>query len=281
MKNSKTKIAIIFSILLLVVIAIIAGVFIFKRKDKSQLETKEKPKIIEPVNQIPIKDRPFSNIYPRSDGKEVTLIVNEYPGATSVEYELEYQAGTLLQGAFGKIDFAKETAPIERNILLGSCSAGGKCSYHENVNGGTLTLRYINGESTKLKSEWNFQLMSKQEGTFTSRDAKFTFNVGSRGFSPGTYVVVAQTMGLPGEVEGEILAGPYNVSLPKGVSLRGKEATLTMRLSLEEENVKILGWTQDGWFEYDVDVDGKIASATVDQATTFIAISSQEIIDSK
>lgn len=272
MKSSKTKILIVISIILAIVIVAVIGLSLIKGKS-SEEESKETQKIIEPVNQIPIKERPFIQIYPRSDGREVTIIVDEYPGASTVEYELEYQAGTLLQGAFGKIEFSKEEAPVERKILLGSCSAGGKCSYHENVNGGTLTLRYTNGEVTKLKGEWNFQRMSEQQGKFTSRDAKFTFDVGTRGLSSGTYVIVYQTMGLPGPVEGEIVAGPYAVSFPKGVS-SNKKAALSMRLNSDSTDVKLLGWTSDGWEEYKAELEGKTITSSVDKATTFIAVSS-------
>lgn len=271
---TKSKLPLLLLLIGIITILVIGGWFLLSKKGSSQEVIEESKQIIEPVNQIPIKKRPFTFITPRSDGREVTITINQLDNYSEVEYELEYQAGTLLQGAFGKIDFTKEESPVERNVLLGSCSAGGACSYHEDVNGGTLSLRYLNGEVTKLKGEWNFQQMREQKGRLSSRDAKFTFNVGERGLAANTFVIVSQTMGLPGEVEGEIVGGPYVVSLPKGVTLRGKQIDLSMRTTSDDTDIRLLGWSQDGWIEYEGEINDKTLTATVDQATTFVAISS-------
>ena len=271
MKGLKPKLIPILLLALLVVAGIL-GLKFLRSRGEDQEETQGSTSRIEPVNQLPISRRPFTLIIPRSDGREVRIIVNRLENASQAEYELEYQAGTLLQGAFGKIDFTKEEAPVTRNILLGSCSAGGKCSYHEDVIGGTLLLRYANGETTALKSEWNFQVMSEQEGRFTSRDAKFTYDVGKNGLSARTFVIITQTMGLPAPVDGEVVGGPYAVSLPKKVSLRAREIELTMRTNTTDSNVKLLGWTEDGWKEYEATRKGKTLEAIVDQATTFVAV---------
>ncbi len=71
-----------------------------------------------------------------------------------------------------------------------------------------------------------FSNNEEQKGRFSSRDAKFTFNVGEKGLPSSTFAVVAQTMGPPGVVDGEIIAGPYLVSFPDGVSPTGKELQL-------------------------------------------------------
>lgn len=263
------------TILVLAVVILVAGgtaALLLRSPGKKQETEKETAPRVEPVNQLPIKERPFTSIIPRADGREVMIVVDHLNSASEVEYELEYQAGKLLQGAFGKIDFSKEEAPVQRNILLGSCSAGGKCSYHEDVNGGTLLLRYLDGEVVALKGEWNFQLMSQQQGRFTSRDAKFTFDVGKNGLSARTFVIVAQTMGLPGPVDGEIIGGPYIVTLPKGIYPRTKEISLTMHTNTTDPNLKLLGWTEAGWIEYEVKQSGKTLEASVDQPTTFVAI---------
>lgn len=272
MKNLRGKLILGGAVLLLLVLGYF-GLRILKPSDQDAGDTQNSQQKIESVNLLPVKERPFATIVPRSDGKEITIEVNRLNEAKEVEYELEYQAGTLLQGAFGKIDFTKELPPVSRNILLGSCSAGGKCSYHENVNGGSLLLRYKDGETTALKGEWNFQKMSQEEGRFSSRDAKFTFDTGETGLGGSTVVVVAQTMGLPGPVDGEVIAGPFGVFLPKGVTLRSTDVNLEMRLSKEEGNAKLLGWTQNGWKEYASHVSGKSLSAIVDAATTFVAVS--------
>lgn len=271
MRGFKPRLIFLGVIALLVILGVGGWVYRSVNNNESPQETLATSKI-EAVNQIPIEDRPYIMIGPRADGREVSLTVNRLEGTSSVEYELEYQAGTLLQGAFGKIDFSLQREPVIRNILLGSCSAGGKCSYHEDVNGGTLLLRYTNGESVILKGEWNFQLMSEEEGRFGSRDAKFTFDVGNTGLPARTYVIVAQTMGLPGPVEGEIVGGPYAVTLPQGVSLHTQEISIALRTDSTESDIKLLGWSEAGWIEYESKQSGKILEGTVDRPTTFIAI---------
>lgn len=271
MKSLNLKLIIPLVVVIMLSVVGFAGYKIFNRKAEPQAPEVSNKKL-EPVNQIPIKERPFIQIFPRSDGREITIVVENLSSANQAEYELEYEAGSLLQGAFGTIDFTKESSPAKRNLLLGSCSAGGKCSYHEDVNGGSLVLRYTNGDITKLKGEWNFQTMQEQAGSFTSRDAKFTFNVGKSGLPANTFVIIAQTFGLPQEVDGEILAGPYNVSLPQNQSLRTSSVELTMRLSEETTEASLLGWDGSSWQEYEAQIDGQILQASVDQPTTYLAV---------
>lgn len=275
MKNVTPKHLILALGSLVLVVAIGAGIrWGLKEPEKTQEQTS--PTKVEIPNQIPIEARPFIMMTPRSDGREVTLTINRLGNASSVEYELEYQAGSLLQGAFGKIDFTSETSPVSRNILFGSCSAGGKCTYHEDVNGGTLLLRYQNGEPVALKSEWNLGVMREQKGRFVSRDAKFSLAVGERGLPPNTFVIVTQTMGLPKPVDGEILAGPYAVSLPQGVRIQSQELSLRLRLTESREDVRLLAWKDAGWNEYETEISGKELQAAVDLPTTFVAVSVAE-----
>lgn len=271
MKNLKSKTLVVLAVAILV-IGGIGAVLIIRSLGNKQGSVKQTPPKLEPINQIPTEDRPFTTIIPRADGREVRITINRLDNFNKVEYELEYQAGSLLQGAFGQIDFMQEKAPVSRNILLGSCSAGGKCSYHENVNGGTLLLRYQNGDTTALKGEWNFQVMREQKGSFTSRDAKFTFDVGKNGLPAATFVIVAQTMGLPAPVDGEIAGGPYIVTLPQSVSSTTKEINLTIRTNTADPDIKLLGWIEDGWVEYETEQSGKTLEAIVDQPTTFVAV---------
>lgn len=248
------------------------GVWLRVRPAKETQLQEQTARKLEPVNAIPVRDRPFIEMVPRADGREVRITVTQLNESDAVEYELEYQAGTLLQGAFGKIDFSSETAPVIRNILLGSCSAGGKCSYHEDVNGGTLLLRYINNETTALKAEWNFQLMRNEAGRFSSRDAKFSFDVGKHGLPAATFAIIAQTMGLPGPVDGEIVSGPYSITFPKAIAPRTKEIITTLRIDSQATEIRLFGWSGDGWTEYEAQQSGKTLEAMVDRATTFVAV---------
>ena len=256
------------------------GVFWFLGWGKGKPSApKATPKSNEPVNTIDIKDRPFVTLAPTLGGKhpagqEVTLTLHNVTlGATSVEYELEYQAGTLIQGAFGTIDLTKETPPVAKDLLFGSCSTGGKCAYHKDVSGGTLTLRFKGSQQNfNLKSDWNLQTMADRAGKFSSRDGKFQIDTGTSGLSAGALVIMIQTMGLPKPVTGEILSGPYGI-FTNNQKLSGT-AQLTLRLNQDTSSAKLLGWDGKAWKEYKSTLSDKTLTATIDRLTTFIAISS-------
>jgi hypothetical protein len=239
------------------------------------------PKTNEPVNTVDIKDRPYVTLAPTVGGRhplgqEVTLTIHTVTlGATSVEYELEYQAGTLLQGTFGTIDLTKDKPPVSKDLLFGSCSTGGKCAYHKDVSGGSLTLRFKGGsQNFNLKSEWNLQTMSDRQGKFSSRDGKFQLEVGKTGLLNNTFLVMIQTMGLPRPPAGggEILAGPYGI-FTNNVKLSGT-AQLTLRLNQDASSAKLLGWDGQAWKEYKASLTDKTLTATIDKLTTFIVTSS-------
>ena len=93
--------------------------------------------------QLELDKRPFVQLIPhpdpgRCDG--ITLLVDNLKNNESLaEYELEYMAGPLIQGVFGRRDFTEvaEHQPLE----LGSCSKG-KCKCDTDITGGSLTLSF-------------------------------------------------------------------------------------------------------------------------------------------
>ncbi len=265
----------------LVIVLIIFGVGIFLLV-KSVLTPKSTtpPKALEAVNTVPVENRPYVTLSPTSQGKhpqgtEVEITVhNTTLASTKAEYELEYQAGTLLQGAFGSLDFTKEAPPVSKVLLLGTCSAGGKCDYNKDVTGGTLLVRLSGGEQKfAVKGEWSYQLMSEREGKFASRDSKFRVDVGTKGLPAGSWVVLIQTMGLPQAVpdKSPVVAGPYFVSAGTD---QIKSAELEWRLSEDNAAVKLLGWTGSSWKEYKSAFKDKTLTATIDKLGTFVVVSS-------
>lgn len=234
----------------------------------------------EPFNTIDIKDRPYVTLAPTVGGKhplgrEVTFNLSANAlKSQSVEYELEYQAGSLLQAAFGQIDLTKDRPPLSQNLLLGSCSAGGKCAYHENVTGGTLTLRFKGGsQNFTLKGEWNLQKNADRAGQFSSRDAKFQIDFSKIGLPISAIVIVAQTFGLPRELDGQILAGPYGI-FTNDQKFSGS-AKLTLHLNETTTSANLLGWDGKSWKKYPSDIKDKTLTSTVDRLTTFVVTASQ------
>lgn len=210
----------------------------------------------EKVNVIPLEERPFAQLVPSANGRNLTLIIGALKKeAAEGEYELEYQSGTLLQGAFGRID-VEDLPGAELDILLGSCSAGGKCSYHEDVTGGSLLLRFEDPEKYVLKNEWAFIENEDDDTVFSSRDGKFGIE-GAR-LATVPYAVILQTPGLPEGVESAVLSDPYAVSLATRAT-----GPFTVRVRLKEDvtEAQMLGWDGTAWEELETTVEEKTAEA--------------------
>jgi hypothetical protein len=213
-------------------------------------------------------------MHTRADGKEINLIVDRVERAASMEYELEYYDTdrTFIEGAFGTVNFANETLPVEKQILLGTCSKN-VCRYHEGVSGGSLTLRFTGGdEAYVLKTDFNLQLMGDKEGVFGSKDAKVTLDVGRTGLPSATYVMVASTMGFPEELpEGTtFLAGPYAFLAATSPALRN--ATVTFQTSGDLTGAKILYWDGSEWEELEAEIEGNSISAPATGLGTFVLV---------
>ncbi|MBI5356116.1 hypothetical protein HZB78_00690 [Candidatus Collierbacteria bacterium] len=229
----------------------------------------ERPKIQETVNTVPLEKRPYA-VLSFSDsgrfpvGRELRLEIADGKNSTSIEYELEYQAGTLVQAGVGSINPKGEKLPLVRDILLGSCSAGGACSYSEDVKGGTLVLRFKGSDIGSLKGEWNFYL-PKNDGKLASRDGKFQLE-GVK--LKNAFVIISQTLGLPKSVDGEVVAGPYH--LETTASSVG-ETTTTIRLA--KEGAAVL-WHWDGktYREVPSSAAGKILTAKLRESGTYLVV---------
>ena len=266
----KKKGAIIGGIVLLLVL-IIGGIVAALTlnngsKTAAPTPTPAKRRVVEPTNIIPVDQRPVVYIIPKADGRNLTLRVESVKkAATSAEYELEYQAGELLQGVNGALDLA--TLPAETTQLMGSCSAGGKCSYHENVKGGSLLLRFIGAENYALKQDWKYIDNLAKETAISSKDAKFQLD--SQILAKVRYMVIYNSPGFPEGVSGIVVSDPY--ALQASSQLIGK-GRLTMRAN-EEGTLAIAGYDGKAWKEYTGTVDGKMITADVDVLPLYVVVS--------
>jgi len=231
-------------------------------------KTAERPKIQETVNTVPVDKRPYS-VLSFSDsgrfpvGRELKLEISDSKNATSIEYELEYQAGTLVQAGIGSINPKGEKLPLTRNILLGSCSAGGACSYNEDVKGGTLVLRFKGSDIGSLKGEWNFY-EPKNDGKLASRDAKFQIEAPKL---KNSYVLISQTFGLPKQVGGEVISGPYHLE-----TTADKTGDMQLMMRLNEESASAVLWMWDGkeLQKIPVEISGRNLTATISASGTYL-----------
>lgn len=238
------------------------------KKKTPELPSQTRPKIQEPVNTVPLEERIYSTLEITSGGqhptgREITLAIFGGIEASKIEYELEYQTGTLVQAGLGSIVPAEEKLPFSRDILLGSCSAGGACNYHEDVKGGTLLLRFGDSSVGTLKGEWNYY-QPGNDGRFSSRDAKFQLEAAKL---KSSYVVIAQTIGLPKSVDGKVLAGPYHLDTT-ATSIGKME--LTLRLSEESETATLWLWTGKSYHKVTSQLTDKTLTATISSSGTYL-----------
>lgn len=250
------------------VLLVVGGVFAFSqlRGDQadSQPQQAQKKRVAEPTNVIPVDQRPYLSISP-VDARNLSLSVNAVKKpATAVEYELEYQAGSLLQGAFGELELG--TLPASKTILLGSCSAGGACTYHEDIQGGSLLTRFTGPENYALKSDWRYFDNQAKETAVGSKDAKFQLEASS--LASHRYLIVFNNAGYPEGLEGTPISDPYSLSSSAALTGTG---TLTIRAN-EEGGTTIMGWDGEDWQEFETTVNGKELTAEVDLLELYIAV---------
>jgi len=265
MKNRKLLIGI--GVALVVVLAIGGGVIYSKMKTTAEpvAQPQAKKKKAEPVNVLAVDQRPYIKIVPAADGRNISLVVSSLKKpATEAEYELEYQAGSQLQGAFGLLKL--DSLPAEFKILLGSCSAGGACTYHENVIGGTLLTKFTGPENYALKSEWRYSDNRAKATAISSTDAKFQLE--SPEFKNHRFLIVFNSPGYPEGLSGTPVSDPY--SLSSSTSLTG-QGTLTMRAA-EEGEFTIMGWNGTAWKSFTTTSDGKSATAPVELLELYVLV---------
>lgn len=242
----------------LVLVSLVLGGCGLFRKKQTEEPTPRKSLLDEPVNQIAISERPYISLVPTNNGQKVILAINNLnKPAEEAEFELEYAAGDLIRGAFGSIDLSSGTGEYE--VLLGSCSTGGTCSYDSDVSGGDAIISLRGNDTYAVKIAWRYQETAQAESKFGSRDQKFQVT-GDNLFANSNYVIVTETSGLPETIEAEILSGPFGIYPSNGIR-EVDEATITMRLNQETDTAQMWGWDEDKWIELETNVEGKTATS--------------------
>lgn len=197
-------------IIIIVVIVLVGGVYLFKR-NSSTTPTPTADVVDETAPELPLDQKPFVSLTPRSDGHWLKLTiqgVNKVPGAVSVDYMLSYDVPDKpSQGVPGTVKLTGITT-IDRDLLLGSESSG-KFRYDEGVEHGQLSLRFRDQNKKLLgKLTTDFHMQSATD-TLSSTDGVVTYKLAKapkKGF-----FVTANTFGLIEGVKGDIAKGPYGV----------------------------------------------------------------------
>ena len=266
---------------ILIAILLAAGFFgwkfLFKPASKEEEKPAPKPKV-ENINQLALEQRPYIIVEPKSKtrpsdlGHWLTVTIDRTEAYERVEYDVEYQTGSLIQGFMHSIDFSKEPTPVSKEGFFGSESKG-KYKYDEDVTTGNILFKFFKDSTSydALKTYFNLQNMAEEDGLFISNDGKASLQVGVKDISSTTFVVIASTLGLPEEVEGQVLSEPYGFYAHKSFNL--KNSTLTIKSKEELTKAKILGWDGKEWFEYETEIKADSASALVESLGTFVLVS--------
>ncbi len=259
---------------ILALVTIVIVVLAIKNKPQSEPVAEEpaRKRLSEPVNIIPVLERAYVSILPVADGRNLTISINHLSKeASSVEYELEYQSGSMLQGAMGVIDLSQ--LPNTEEVFLGSCSAGGACTYHTDISGGNLLLTFIGPENYALKTNWRYIDNTTRSSEVASWDAKFQLN--SPALTSVRYSIVFNSPGIPSglgeelQTEFEIISDIYALNTSSTSSGEGK---LTIRLLEDSETATIVGYDGNGWTQFETTIEDKVASATVELMELYLVV---------
>lgn len=261
----------VLGIVIVVVLLLVGGGFIAQKLLKKTAPTTAskttKKKITDPVNVIEQSMRPFMEIKPL-DEHNIAVTVNQVKKpATLMDYELEYQTDTSLEGLTGSLELNSLPAQT-KPILLGTCSAGGACRYHTSVQGGTVLTKFSGGAETyALKQEWKYFTNTKKETQFSSRDA--FFQIDSKDLATQRFLIIYNTPGYPQTPPGTVISEAYVISATS--PLKGT-ATLTLRAKDDAIGAVLVGWDGQAWKEFKGKVDGKSVTATVDLLPVYVVV---------
>lgn len=264
--KTKKKLLIILPVVILVIIGAIFLLNKNKNASKVAEPTTTKKKVQSPVNVIAVAERPYLRLEPSADGHHITIIIEEVKKpATELDYEMEYQTGSMLQGFGGLIQLDK--LPVSEKKLFGSQSAGGAITYHEDIKGGNLLAQFTGTENYAVKSAWRYFTNSDKATTFSSQDTKFSIT--NQSLSKYSYIVVYNSPGYPGEVKGELLSDPYTVAAEKSLKLLSSNFEVSIRAS---EAGQMMGYDGSKWQKIDSTYEDGVVKATAPLMDVYLLV---------
>jgi len=248
-------------------ILVFAGLFLRRRATGENITNPSRADLESSV--LPLEERPYVVLIPRSDGHELKLQIENLKGVQSIDYELVYFVDDVSRGVIGSVNVQGESS-FSRDLLLGSCSRN-VCKYDEGVKNGMLTLSF-RGAAGVQKYEASFYLQKGKEAknVLSSQDENFSF----QGILSGSaFYLTMGTVGLPEKIEGKVVGGPYGIFTTSSLSAKG---ILKLKLQEAPEKIKIFGWDGTAWKEYSrgLRIEDNSVFVEVDRLTTFIAVSS-------
>jgi hypothetical protein len=227
----------------LVVLVLVIGILLLKKNTPPSPSNGPAPTPAPPVNVIPFKDRPYAVLAPLVGRNELSFTFPTLPKkAESVEVTLEYDRNKGVLDAVLK-QFSLKKMPFNETVFLGTQSAGGHITYHEDVIGGTMTLSFIGADTYALKVPWRYDDTQKEYQDLSTSDGFFQATLTDPIKQPK--VIVMQSPGAPPGLPSDPVAGPYVIRavgpLPK------TQATIKIRLHDDLTGATLWGYNGDTW----------------------------------
>lgn len=263
--------------LILVGFLLVSGYSLFKKRAKPEIQettTKKTP----PPKQVALEfseDNPYVYLVPRGDGLAANLYATRFGEAKYLGYELLYKTATQLQKAIGRFDLKGESIGPEE-VLFGTCSAGGKCTFDQGVEEGTLTLKFLYQDIREEKvweSDFHLQTISGGTGEITSKDGKFSLKIPAGGVTGSGLVNTMPLLSLPESLGKKIVGPVYGVFPIPGVKIvKGTASFLFFSPPANFNDLVIFGWDGKEWHPYQTTANPaeKTLSASVGQSSVFV-----------
>ena len=272
MQKKKMMVIVGIVIALLVIAGVASGVYMMTRKPEQkeeEVKTEQPEKRRRRANQfdtIPLEDRPYVYVKPLASGHDISILISGIKKtASKVEYELEYQTGEQIQAAFGEVDITGSS--VSKEVLMGTRSAGGATTYHENVKGGTIVTRFSGDDAYAFKSDWNFIVNSSRAKVVTTKDKKFELD--SAEVAKQRLIVVTNSPGYMSELPGTPVSPIYVVATPGTMTGTGK---ISITPTETVAGAEIAVWDGSSWTAVDAEVVGEVVTATVDLSEAYVVV---------
>lgn len=138
-------------IIAVIIIAVVSFMMVRGNKQVNKVQTQQ----LQPTEEvIPTVDSSVKvEITAQPDNRKFDLTVSGIPrGTTSLEYEISYETDEGgIQGFNSPVDIEADQDTYEKKgFLLGTCSTGGKCSYHTVAGPLKVTIKFTGSYGEKL-----------------------------------------------------------------------------------------------------------------------------------
>jgi hypothetical protein len=174
------------------------------------------------INVLPIEQRPFVALFPHSSNKLITLYVINKNDARNLALEIEYLSGNALKGGRTSVP-ADASFPYTKAFLLGSCSAGGKCSFDTDITTVNIKTKLDLGtEAHVLRS--NYFFISGADKMAATSDRKIVFEPTRL----NDQLIIGGSHGYPAELDRQAAMEPVYLTSTGAAKISG---TLTLTAS--------------------------------------------------